>query len=401
MPKLLLFPVCMLFISLNSNAQGNFSEGHVVLLQGDTLKGSLMDPNWEKSPKEITFKKSDGSVAKFGVTDISSFRYATGLRYKRIIATIDKTPTDAGKIEDKRNKSYVAVDTVFAEVLVVGKCDLYYAMDETAKRHYFIEKDNKVSELGQKLVVTESGTTPLDKEKVITRVDVYKGQLAGAFQECASLKDRINKAKLERTNLIDLVNDYNACSGGSSSYVNRDKVNVFEFGVAGGLSMTKLDFSGKLYANLVSGDFPTSYNPSLGLWFTISSAKNKQRVALYSELIYRAYQTQITVNSFGVTTYTVDMSYLKINCALRYLHPGEKVRPFGQAGLGYGIALHNESPLLETQSRNFEACVFAGGGVRLGKIGTELRYEFSNGFSELVDLKSKVTTLFFLVSYKF
>lgn len=400
--KLLLFALGFLMLTLRSNAQEKFIEGHVVLLNGDTLKGFLIDPNWEKSPNEISFKNSSGSVSKFNKGDILSFEYNTGTKYKRIITTIDKTPTNPEKIDEKSNKStYISLDTIFAEVLVIGKCNLYYAMDETAKRHYFIEKDKNISELTQKIMITEKGTDYTNKEKTIRRVDVYKGQLSDAFRECTSMSASVNKAKLERGNLIELVNGYNSCSGGSSTYVNKNKVNTFEMGAEAGLSMTQIKFSGNSGSNLEKTDFPASYNPSFGLWFMVASAKNKQRLALYGELLYRAYKTEATYVSFGTTTYNVNMSYLKINCALRYQHPGKKIKPFGQAGLGYGIALKKETPLAENLTRNFEACLFAGGGVRFGKTGAELRYEHSNGFSEMGNLKSSVSTLFFLLSYKF
>jgi len=127
-----------------SSAQSNYKPGYVVTFKGDTVHGYINYRDWNKNPKEITFKTDVNASDKkqYSVKNITAFGVNGNETYRRspMWVTQDKIDGDLSAGPDSTKK----LDTVFLRVVTEGKnLTLYAYADHIKKRLYFTEKGDK------------------------------------------------------------------------------------------------------------------------------------------------------------------------------------------------------------------------------------------------------------------
>lgn len=140
-------------------AQTKFLPGFVVLNNGDTLRGEILNQPNSVLAKECLLKRNEQEV-KYSPMDLISYGITESNRlFKSQIIAHERLR-----------------DTLFLEYLVDGIVDLYYAQLE--KEWYFIEKDAQLIPL----VEDEKRTIIKDNVSYIQTLDVYKGSLNVTFE---------------------------------------------------------------------------------------------------------------------------------------------------------------------------------------------------------------------------
>jgi hypothetical protein len=415
--NLVIVTICIFNLS-NSYSQKNLKPGYVVDIHNDTIKGSIDYRNWDKTPKAIVFKDlSDQKATSYTPNSIQSFSVVAE-RYVSGVVTTDKSGYSESNLTETEILQY-KTETVFLQVLVVGSKSLYYLKDENSKTFFFIWQ-NGIFEPLEVIKYLQKG----DGAYYIQTKEKFKGQLNYYLQDCPSIQERILNVSYTKNDLIKLFNDYYKCTQKEIPYQREfEKIKV-EFGITGGLSITKIELFGHDYFQpLIDSDYPLSKNFAFGGSFSIIFPRTLNRWSIRNELLFTTYK----VNGFNLDsndpniytkTYTsIGYSYIKLNNLLRFKYPAGKLFLFVNGGMSNGITVSETNWLraeshvfsvnniLETEafinSKKWERGYIVGLGTELKKFSFEFRYEKSDGMSTYALLSSPVKRYFLILGFRF
>jgi hypothetical protein len=302
--KKIYFILISSLISFYSIAQKNFVKGYIVSKTGDTLNGMIDNRDWQKNPLYILFKESiSNEVKKFTPLQIKSFFVSEkGDIYESHKVSMDISPfkeKDLLSLDVTGNNMIVQDTTVFLSVLVKGTATLYSFFDGEGKQHFYMSKKNEkyVQELIlQKGIYIRNGTKYSGENKL------FLNQLS-ILNDCK--KFPINDfVEFTASSFSNLFVKYNLCVGDSPNTQVRDDKSVSQLFVLGGISQTKMIFTGYY------GDLTTQQNtyPIFGLGADYIFPRNRNRLRLGVEA-WLQYAGKKNLN------YT---NYIKINGLFKY-----------------------------------------------------------------------------------
>lgn len=214
--SIILLVAAICFFNIPSMAQKNFVEGYIVELTGDTIQGKIDYRNWHRTPETIRFMRngSKNTITKLSPLDIASF-YVNDEYYIAKILTLDRTAFANNELMVNMltysRDRVIQKDTVFLNVLVRGKLDLYFLHDDNDKPHYFV--DNEFIEFDE-LILHQylSDVIKFARVKtIIQRIERYKGQLTYYFKDCPELIQKAQKLKFNRKDITNIIYEYNDC----------------------------------------------------------------------------------------------------------------------------------------------------------------------------------------------
>jgi hypothetical protein len=93
MPKLFFLATALFFAAFIHEINGqSFQPAYIVQTNGDTVRGFIEYKHWDRSPLEISFKKSlEGTAIRYKPVQISAFSVANE-NYEGVIVDIDVSP---------------------------------------------------------------------------------------------------------------------------------------------------------------------------------------------------------------------------------------------------------------------------------------------------------------------
>ena len=178
----LLFITVLLVIGRILNAQIDFRSGYIIMLNNDTVVGSL-DYRGDKTMGEVCRFKTAEFEKAYSPNDILEYRF-TGSKYF------------ISKALNGKN--------VFMEFLIQGKINIYYLRD-TSGDHYYLEKDNS----GIVEIPYEEGIKEINYTRYFYEKKKYIGVLNYYMQDAPQFQKEIaNMGKPEHKSLIKLAEDY-------------------------------------------------------------------------------------------------------------------------------------------------------------------------------------------------
>jgi len=259
-------------------AQSNYKPGYVVDLKGDTLKGFIDYREWNKNPKQFSFKNSSGNTQVFNIQNATAFTI-TGLEYyERHIVSISTDPTDLNMLMHQVDTSFVS-DTVFLKILQRGRyVSLYYYNDDIKSRFYLSETGDprQPEELGYHFYYNN------DESNTIKYIRRYRTQLQYVAQKNnvsnKDLESSIQQSKYDANDLESIVSKINGDKG-------RQMVSQNLFGTrwfAGiGVNYTDMTFNGDI-------DYGDSYAlfPKVSMGLDFLTNKNTQQFFLRAEVAF-------------------------------------------------------------------------------------------------------------------
>jgi hypothetical protein len=199
MKKLQLFLILSI-LSFPLFSQKSFTEGFIVTLAGDTIKGKINEKDFYLNFSQCQFKADQGDqVIKYAPGEIAGFSIE-GLNY-----FISESITEVDP--DRPMK--------FIEVLVTGRTSLY-----KYKEHFIFKKDTL------QYMVIESAPMIREQNGVYTNAKanlVHFGILTYLFQDCPEIELSPSKTNVNRDKLIGLTKQYNACRGSDYEVVFKKK----------------------------------------------------------------------------------------------------------------------------------------------------------------------------------
>lgn len=265
--------VAVAILPLFSFAQSNFKPGYVIDLKGDTIKGFIDYQEWEKNPRQVTFKNTGGTTQRYTAQTSNGFA-AAGLEYfeaHTVNISQDEVDLDKlGGILDTTSR----VDTVFMKVLIKGRYLSLFSYTDAIKTRYFIMEHGGVQP--QELVYH----VYMAQDNNVKYVSRYRTQLAYEAQKNnvnnARLSGLISQAKYDMKDLVQVV----AMINGSDSY---EVVTKSQFGTrwfaGAGVSYNDMVFTG----DIKYGDAYSLF-PQVAFGIDILPNKNTQQFFLRAEL---------------------------------------------------------------------------------------------------------------------
>jgi hypothetical protein len=402
-------------------SQKNYIEGYIVKKNSDTIKGLIDYRNWEKNPHQVSFKETKTSPPSiYKAQDLIEFSVA-GENYKGGIFSVDKSSYKMDELDYSPNYIFTA-DTVFLRTLIAGEKSLYYYNDNTGKDHFFIRNNGSYELLLYKLYLKDiAGKPTLVTDKSFIR------QLVLYLGECANMDVKVAAAEYKMNDLHDLFDGYYRCKGKLPAYRQGKEKAKTEFGILAGLTITHLKViksggSTHLFDYLTKAKFSTSAGFTGGIFFNVILARNLEKWAVNNEILYSSYKinghysSYVSQDDYSNVNTTLGFSYLKLNSILRYKITMATVNLFLKAGVSNGVVIHQDNYKKEVSKfylpettkegkaldeiRKYEQGYLFGLEARLDRFSVEARYEKANGMENYGGLRSPVSRIHFLFSYK-
>ncbi len=399
-------------------SQNPVNEGYIVTKQGDTIHGLIDYRDWELNTNNIIFKSHDQvEPISYSPNDIKSFSVKNE-HYQAAIVDLEVSPRMLNELNNNAALEIVK-DTVFLQAVLKGEKSLFAYVDLFGRENLYIEQNSGFELLGYKKYRVKQQLA----EAHVVENKRFIGQLMIYLSDCETITNRLQKARYSQKNLESIFLDYYECTGSSPDEAFENKKLKFELGLLGGLSLTKISFSGGFEKEYLSGaDFSMSTNPTFGIFMDVVLLRKQEKWSVYNEIIYTSYLSSGSYTEYkhadNYTDYEIEIgaSYLTMNNMIRYRVLLNRSKLFFNAGISNGLLIDNtnnqksvtnffstvrEKEGLALESfRAFETGFIAGIGFNYNRLTIEARGIWGNGMSTISGLKSKTTRYVFLLTYR-
>ncbi len=401
----------LLFLAQSSFGQSNFTEGYIILPNGDSISGYVDYREWTINPESISFKeKLDQKSSVFSATDIQRFG-TSDERYITAVIEVDLRLNVKGTMVDTKKTG-----SFFLQVLVDGEKSLYRyrANRNGGTDRFYISRNGDIELLeNNRYIKNVNGSQRTVEDKK------YIGQLTLYFDKNPCIEPYLDKLKYADHSLTQVFSKYYECTNSSAGFVRHDEKLKINLGFIAGVSMTQLEFSSEGHRHITNSEFDQSINPGGGVIFDVIFPGNRGRWSLYNELFISTYLVESDYldqandiqynNQLGYT-------YLNVNNMVRLKMPLWKASIFFNAGISNGFViketnvstLENEvfgttqittQPVLDV-TKSHELGLLMGSGLAVGRVSLEYRFEAGSGMSAYISLKSRTVRNYILVGFR-
>lgn len=397
-------------------AQKNFIPGYIITTEGDTLRGLIDDRDWDKSPKEVSFKPTkQKQEVTYSPKEIRAFQGEAF--YESAAVNREISPAQLAKL-DRSSALKIIKDTVFLKLLLGGEFSLYQHTAKGSKLNFYIKKEGAFLHLAhKKFLFTENLRTETRKNRDYIRV------LSQLLEDCPDLESSVLKVEFTPNSLRKLLQKYYACTGKSVNYIQKKRGNSFQFGLIAGISNTALSFNSKNFEYLTAVDYPSSTDLSIGMFFSVKLPYQNGKWGFVGEINYGSFSAEgffsdfENENIFTNTSTELGASHLTLNASLRYHFSIASLPTYFDLGISNGLAFDitnnstelrkfftteetKQGPAIE-KIRKYEQGLTFGLGSMIDRYGVELRYKRSNGISAFTSLTSPIDQWLGRVFYLF
>ncbi len=365
----------LLLLSIQSFAQKGYEKGFIILKNGLKQTGMVKTVEGFKASKSCNFiLAGEKNEINYFPSEINGYRYDEGTTYESL--------THEGK-------------TVFMQVLVIGKANLYkydekfFAKKEGIDMFQLIKKDTTVylkNHQGGALVHLK------EYKPYLEELQYY------VFADCPTIDTQIKSTKHSEESLTTLFTAYN-CFFDPIAPKSKKSWSKLEFGFIGGVNSSKMRFNFPYQSDFMSVAYKRSNNLSFGLNFKYSSPRISRLASFsiqptFNQNNYKGTSSTVK-DSFGnytVYDYEIRFSALKVPFLYQRKFNPNPNSGFYSIGFTVNQSLSNNPKKVETIYKNnkiakvnvlldgnyFNHTQFgfvANIGKSFGKFSPEIRYE--------------------------
>ncbi|MFD0795093.1 hypothetical protein ACFQZX_15835 [Mucilaginibacter litoreus] len=284
---------CTLLITLFTchlaTAQSNFKQGYILDAKNDTIKGYIDYREWNKNPKQISFKPTLDQAAKTYTVNTANGFGITGIEYyDRAVVSVSTSPITLSRLPASVDTSAI-IDTVFLRVRVNGSKLTLYELETFEKVIFYIGEKQKatITPLKQYLFLNEENRMIVNSNKYIPQLL----NLAAIYQpNDAKLKQLIANANYNIRYLSPIIIRLNGDAWDTQTVVDNTSVRYF---VGAGVTNARLKFSGD-NAPFSNGKTATSLSPMLSAGIDYLFNKRTEKTVLRLE-------AALTLSSFNLS----------------------------------------------------------------------------------------------------
>lgn len=401
---LLLLPLSFLF------GQMPTQEGEITMLNGEKISGTFNFDDSYSIP-DVIEHLNNGAVTTYTPEQLSDIKIGERKFISRKVE-INITEQNPQKL-NKKIETELITKHVFLRTVVVGEASLFiYKKDRT---HYYVSKGEEFVELIQLYRYTENKKSTYNK---------YLGQLSLLLKDCVK-EEEINRTPFGINGLKKIVNKYNTCKTGGSSYIEKNlpfKTNIY---LIAGYKASTYDINKEINGEEVFPLEANSGSPTFGLAIEFNLLKKSDRFQIYNELLYQTYnfetylrQDRLADQFYNEYRSKMDVAYVDLTSSIRY-NMGSyktKVKPFLALNMTNGFLINDNSTedltiVFFDSTDTFEQKPFDGEiksyrvsfSLSLGLVYKNLKIEGRYGFSPSLSdgpTVAKSTNMNILLSYK-
>ena len=285
---------CVVLASYWANAQDDFREGYIISLNGDTLRGWVINPPVKSRVTACEFRSDiTGPSALYEPVSIAAFGiYGDDRLFESFILP---------GVKDGRK--------VFAEVLFRGRADLLW-FDE----FFYVRKDTLTERIDK---ASTRQSSHADTRYVHTH-KTYIGTLNRYMSDCLPSRLYRGEVAYSEKDFVNIFEEYSRCSGTASREFKRTvKKEKITFQVLAGLSSARFGFQ-----ETDLDVFKTSTDVFFGGGITIPMALVGDKFFLTVDAIYQGQafsgkREGFTPSGRVMKDYVVSLSMLKFPVARR------------------------------------------------------------------------------------
>ncbi|HOY03859.1 MAG TPA: porin family protein [Saprospiraceae bacterium] len=292
----------------------NVTKGHIVLTNGDTLRGMLKDRT--NIGREVAIQVAgESDFTNYTIDQVRSVFYDDGYYF---------TP--------------VPSENRFLLCLAEGPMSLYKYQD-----YYLVQKKGGKPVKLERLYPSEA------KDRELKEDNRYKGLLKALLADCAKAQKKVDEVPFNDRRLTDLVESYNHCidpTQRSKTYRTSSKIRIRK-GVRAGVAFNKSRYNDRDDGTINSRrtvDLSPSTTFTGGIWANFSY---REKISIQTELLYMRKAGTYSGKISGIydIAYDFDQSWLQVPFCLHLTLPLTKFRPFLYAGPQIGFALKSKGSI--------------------------------------------------------
>ena len=413
----------LLIAPLLLSAQKRFTSGQVITAKGEILIGEVDYLEWVINPRKIRFRQ-DGSITIYGPKDLRSFRVDSKNEiYESAAVLVNTESLDWEEMPQFQTENEVderikmKQDTVFLLVLSRGKVNLYQLIDESKRSHFYFRKGNGAYEpliyRGVKIMRPGQVIMPDFRENSILPRAMYfedfKGQLKYALHDCADLESAIDKLTYSRS-ILDIVTQYNECSGQLIYVKPKDRAKHFVYAVAGRVqSNFRIDDQN----NPAARELPSTWSNTFGIALNFGIPRTRSKFSWAVEALYMAAASSgsttagpLDINAKDLA-YTMELEGFRINALLKYSLITGNIQPYLQFGIGnasyskrsYTIKDLNTLQVRPNTLLKTEPFVTGGAGIKVHDFFVETRFDTGSDINRTTGYNARVQRFSLLIGY--
>jgi hypothetical protein len=257
---------CVGSFHLIAQQRDDIFEGYIIMLQGDTVRGSIREKSIVANSHNCDFRKhNETQFTAYSPYQIAGYGYGKFIYHSHAIDDVM-----AGNVN--------AVDRAFLQLLSNGHLQLYLYSDKRAKEYFLLQ------DAAGQLFLLESRIMQQDWRTF--QLDVYKGLLRTTMN-CGEIHKQIEKTSLTENSLTALFNAYNACMdpGFQPLSVKGKKAFSIRIGISASLESYGISFyyrgkqndTREIMAKRFSEvDLNNAMVPAYGIFADMGAAKSKR-----------------------------------------------------------------------------------------------------------------------------
>ncbi|MBY0480759.1 MAG: hypothetical protein K2Q21_05335 [Chitinophagaceae bacterium] len=328
----LLATLILIFSFSFIHAQTNFSSGWVVLNSGDTIRGEILEKDWNINPKEIKFKKVN--TVTYKISDLKAFGINGESLYQRFAIIYHLLPIDEA-VNYATNQNLYDTDTVWLKVLVSSTISLGEFRNQNRVYFYSITNNNT-----EELVYGKGLKSFTDKKyesdarygtNAIEENLTYKQQLFALNKTSkGDISNSINSTEYNSFSLAEVFNKLNKNEGAT---YGKD-ANSFIIGL--GVSYYTHNPSGSPSSYLSNATINSNVSPYIMFGYLFKGSKKSSKLAFYIESALSTLNTKGYQNSIvsGRIDFDIKNIFLELQLLTSYT-----VNPFDRTkfSLGFGM----------------------------------------------------------------
>jgi hypothetical protein len=328
---LIIFATLSLQISF---AQSDFKPGHIVTLEGDTLRGLINLKSKESNGTQCEFKDENGELHIYLPFEIQEYEISNLIYYV-----------------SKSIPLYEIQRDVFLEYLVDGIADLYFYHDN-GKDFFYLEKNEELH-----LLSNEPRTLYRGTERYEVNSKAYVGTMSHLFRDSPNLQNKIKNTPYSPKSLVKITKEYHQSINSSDECIDYTKKPSPTFFIEPFVFLAQSRMKNELSVN---NYYFTDNQKGIGaniklIPFRAHSQINYLLGINFSKFHYSGIMG--IKEKYGPRNYQLDIQYncLKVPLMLQYTLPTKKIIPFVMLGfnnvflLNYNVnAAYKLYPLEET-----------------------------------------------------
>ena len=382
----------------------------VLLKNGTIIKGDITFTDNYKTPNFLKISNGKENLS-FEAYEVVSFEF-NKTKYISKFIEIDQTDQYLNSITTSVNEKSVEKD-IFLRLVVEGETSLYIYKD--SRSHYFVTKDSDFIELIRIPRYLDNGKSkPYNK---------YIGQLTILLSDCLS-QEKINEVAYSYSAIKKIINAYNVCKNGESSFVEPKSPFKINLMLVGGYKFSQYSMDRDIGGEKFDGNPRNGSNPAFGLAFDFNIFKKSEKISLFNEILYQSYDFETFVrNEQNPDFYSeyksfLDVAYIDFTNSVRLniSKTNQFILPF----IGFNLtnsfkvkdeSYENEYSFFYDSERLDENIPFKGDvksyslkfsislGVTIKNLAIESRYILPSGLSEYPNISS-ASSFVFLLNYR-